>query len=56
MVHPVINEFGNTYEKKAYHSHSLLKKVDPLTGEQLTTFISYDNMSVKNAISHYLDK
>jgi hypothetical protein len=56
MIEPVINEFGNTYEKKAYINHATAKKTDPSSGTLLQRNIMYDNISLKAAIEHYLEE
>ena len=56
LVDPVINEYGNTYEKKAYVSYTAANKKDPLTGKELDKNIMYDNIAVRAAIDHYLEE
>jgi STIP1 family protein 1 len=56
MVEPVINEFGNSYEKKVYISHALSKKTDPISGHPLDKNVLYDNISLRSAIEHYLEE
>lgn len=56
MVQPVINEYGNTYEKKNYITVTAVKKQDPQTGQPLVQNVMYDNLAVKASIEYYLEK
>jgi hypothetical protein len=56
MVEPIINEYGYTYEKKAYVNHAASKKTDPSTGRPLDKNVVYDNIAVKAAIDYYLEQ
>lgn len=56
MVQPIINEYGNTYEKKKYIDVTGIKKQDPNSGQPLIQNVMYDNLAVKAAIDYYLEK
>lgn len=56
MVQPIINEYGNTYEKKKYIDVTGNKKQDPNSGQPLVQNVMYDNLAVKAAIDYYLEK
>lgn len=54
MVDPIVNEFGNSYEKDAYISHINQYKKDPNTSKPLAKNIMYNNVALKQGIQNFL--
>jgi len=54
MVDPIVNEFGNSYEKDPYISYINQYKKDPNTSKPIAKNIMYNNVALKQGIQNFL--
>ena len=53
---PVVNQYGNSYERKVYESYVAVNKKDPISNKPIINYDVYTNFNLIEAIDEFLLK